>query len=137
MTELLFDLDSRVAAYVGEKLNVTFYPPYVAIGFAKNGQVQGGAIFNDFNGSNIEVSFYAPRFQRGIGRALLHYAFVQAGCNRLSAHTRVTNFPTIKLLLKLGFEFEAKRPRFFGNGDDALLFRLDREIALSRWLRIN
>lgn len=136
MTELIFDLDGQVAEYVGDRLGLVFHPPFVAIGFARDGKVQGGAIFNDYNGSNIEVSFYAPRFQRGIGRALLHYAFIQAGCNRLSAHTRPTNDQAIKLFHKLGFVLEALRPRYFRDGGDALLFRLDREIALKRWLKV-
>ena len=135
---LLFGQDKYVAECVGYGLGTVFSGPYVALGFLDDtGTVRGGAIFNNYNGSNIEVTVYAPKMAaRGLIRAVLHYAFVQLKCNRLSARTRKNNKLAQKSLLRMGFVSEAKLPLYYGpnKNDAAILYRMDRETALKRWL---
>lgn len=135
---LLFGQDKYVADVVGFGLGVVFSGPYVAIGFMDDGgNVRGGAIFNHYNGSNVEVTVYAPKMAaRGLIRAVLHYVFVQLKCNRLTARTRRDNKLAQKSLMRLGFKFEANLPLYYGpnKNDAAILYRMDRETALKRWL---
>jgi RimJ/RimL family protein N-acetyltransferase len=136
--KLLFGQNEYVAGVVGDGLGVMFSGPYVAIGFLDDsGAVKGGAVFNNYNGSNIEVTVYAPRMAaRGLIRAVLHYCFVQLGCNRLTARTRRNNKLAQKSLLRMGFAFEASLPLYYGpnKNDAAILYRMDRKTALKRWL---
>jgi RimJ/RimL family protein N-acetyltransferase len=139
LTDLIFGQDEPIADFVGRTLGITVHPPYSAIGFARNNELIGGAVFNEFNGWNIEVTLVCPMFSRGTIRALVKYAFIQAGCGRMTAKTRRSNKRTCQILPKIGFKFEGIQARFFGpqTADDAILFRLDRDVALTRWLKID
>lgn len=134
---LVFGHDDDVADFVSQSLGIVIYPPFTAIGFAKASGLVGGAVFNGFNGSNIEVTMYAPRgMLRGVLRALAHYTFVQLRCNRVTARTKRSNKPVQRMLTRGGFAFEGVMKRYFGPDrmDDAMLYRLDKETALQRWI---
>lgn len=119
-------------------LGTVFSGPYEAIGFLDDsGNLRGGALFNNYNGSNIEVSVYAPNMAtRGMIRAVMHYAFVQLGCNRITARTRKDNKTAQKMLPRMGFKYEASLKLYYGqrSNDAAVLYVIDRETALKRWL---
>lgn len=136
MTALIFGQDEAIAKFVGSTLGITLHPPLSAIGFARNDKLIGGAVFNQFNGSNIEVTLVCPMLSRETIRALVRYAFVQLGCLRMTAKTKRSNKRTCQILPKIGFQYEAVLRRFFGpqTADDAIVYRLDRDLALSRWL---
>jgi len=136
--KLLFGQNEYVGGIVGSALGVTFYGPYSSIGFLDDtGHVRGGAIFNNYNGSNIEVTVYAPNMAtRGMIRAVMHYVFVQLGCNRMTARTRRNNKAAQKALPRMGFKYEATLQLYYGPGknDAAVLYWIDRETAIERWL---
>jgi hypothetical protein len=133
---MLFGQDEAVAEYVGRMLGMVIHPPFTAIGFLRDGDLVGGAVFNGYNGANIELTLYCPNVSRGTIRGMVHYAFVQLGCIRVTAKTKRANKRACRNLNKAGFQFEAILRRFFGpqTADDAIVYRLDREIALPRWL---
>jgi hypothetical protein len=135
--EFLFGEDEFVADYVSQQIGLSIHPPYTAIGFVNPDRgLFGGAVFNSYNGANIEITVYCPNVSRGIIRAIVRYGFVQLGCLRMTAKTRRSNKRTCRVLPKIGFQFEAAQRNFFGpqKADDAIVYRLDRDVALSRWL---
>jgi hypothetical protein len=133
--QLVFGEDALVAHWVGLNLGVAIHPPFTAIGGTVDGQTLcAGAVFNDFNGSNIEITLFGPGcFTRGNVRAMYHYAFVQLQANRLSAKTRKRNKLVRRLLPRLGFVFEGTLKNYYGMGEDALTFRLDPAVA-KKWM---
>lgn len=137
MSRLVFAGD-RVAEFVARGLGAPVVPPYTAFGVeSAAGNMVAGAVFNQHTGANIEVSVYAPgALRRGFIRAIMHYAFVQLGCCRLTARTRRGNRAMRTILPKMGFGYEGTMRRFYGptRSDDAFMFGLMRENA-ERWLR--
>lgn len=135
---LVFGLDQLVAEYVATNLGLVIVPPYTAIGGTVDGNTLCiGAVFNHWNGSNLEISLYGPgALRRGAIRAVYHYAFVQLGAHRLTATTRRSNKAMQRLLPRFGFQFEGTSKRFFGpsHGDDAIRFVLFPESA-QRWMK--
>jgi RimJ/RimL family protein N-acetyltransferase len=136
--KLLFGNDRYVAEIVGDALGIFISPPYTAIGFLDDaGSIRGGAIFNNYNQSNIEVTVYAKNIAtRGMIRAVMHYVFVQLNCNRLTARTRKSNKVAQKMLPRMGFKYEATLQLYYGpdKNDAAVLYWIDRQTALERWL---
>lgn len=133
---LLFGHDRSVADFVSDGLGIVISPPFVAIGIVDDDKLRGGMVFDGYNGSNIEITLYAPgSLKRGIIRGGLHYVFVQSGVLRLSARTKRSNKAMCRILPRLGFKFEAVLPQYFGpqRGDDAVLYRMTREDA-ARWI---
>ena len=136
--KLVFGEDEAIAAYVGAALGIDIHPPCTAIGFEHPVKgIVGGAVFNCYNGSNIELTMVLPKVSRGIIRALAHYAFIQLKVTRVTARTKRSNARVRRILPKLGFAFEFPQVRYFGpnRADDALVFRLDPEIAKMKWLK--
>ena len=133
---LVFGQDDAVAKYVGDNIAVPMVPPYVAIGGTRDGQTLCiGVVFNQYNGSNIEISLYGPRgLTRGNIRGIYDYAFKQLGVNRVTANTRRSNKRMQRMLPKFGFKFEGISARYFGptKADDAIRFVLFPEDAEKR-----
>ena len=130
---LVFNDPERVAAWVSDRLGTIIQPPYVAIGMTDDDRLYcGGAVFNNWNGANIEITVAMDRRPtRGVIRALQHYVFEQSKATRVTAHTRRANKKVRRLLPRLGFKFETTRERFFGptRADDAFAFVLFPENA--------
>lgn len=135
---LLFGQSERVGGLLAGALDTVFTGPYEAIGFVDDeNRLRGGVVFNNYNGSNIEISVYAPKMAaRGLIRAVLHYVFVQLRCNRLTARTRKNNKLAQRSLARLGFTFEAALPLYYGpeKNDTAILYRMERNVAMNRWI---
>jgi hypothetical protein len=129
--------DQMVAEWASEQLKQPIVPPYVAIGFAKGDELDGAAVFNDFNGANIELTIYGPGcLTPATIKYVFEYAFRQLGVARVTARTRRGNAVMRKLLPRLGFSFEGTAKRYFGTdkADDALLFALFPEAA-RKWMQ--
>ena len=131
--QLVFGQDEQVASFVGLQLGMKFARPFVAIGVEVGGDLKGGAVYNQWNGWNIEVSIYGPGLaSREIIKALIWgYPFNDIGAGRLTARTRRANKVVQKLLPRLGFTFEGMNKRYYGpaRADDAMVFHLMREQA--------
>jgi hypothetical protein len=131
---LIFGEDDRVAEWVGEKLGLKMFPPYVAIGGTIDGPLCIGVVFNNWNGFNFDISLYGPNaLTRGAIRSVYHYAFIQAGAERLTAITKRSNENMQELLPRFGFTFEGESPKYFGE-EDAMRFCLLKETA-EKWMR--
>lgn len=137
---LILGQDEIIAEYVGHGLKRKFTPPFVAMGWVREygdqWRLVAGAVFNDFNGTNLEISIYGPgALTRQTIRQCFRYVFVQCSCSRLTARTERGNVVMRRLLPKLGFVFEGEMKHYYGptKKQNALVFRLDRRHA-ERWL---
>lgn len=130
--KLVFDEPKRVADWVGERINSKIHEPYTAIGATRDGQLCAGAVFNGWNGANIDITLANDRgLSRGAIAAVYRYAFYQLKAQRVTAHTRRSNKKMRELLPRFGFVFEYTAKRFFGpnRADDAFIFALYPEKA--------
>lgn len=135
---LIYGHDRELSLWAGLKLGYdgpirTTEP--VAIGVARNGEIIAAAIFYDYRGTSMEVTFVTttPRWaSRENIRAILSYPFTQLGCRRLTAITEESNAPARAFLERLGFRQEGIHPDGFpsGTGISYGLLRADAE----RWL---
>ena len=133
----IFGHDDAIAKIVGSQLGVTIHPPYTAIGFADHrGDICGGAVFNSYNHSNIDLTIYLPRMDRTAIKTIIAYVFVQLDCNRMTARTKNSNAQAKRAMEKVGFKFEAVLKDWFGTGkkNAGVMYRLDKQTALERWL---
>lgn len=134
---LVFGHDELVARWMSEKIGITFCPPFVAIGATQDGEsLCAGALFNNWNGVNADISLAADTLSRGAIRDVYGYAFGQLGAFRLTALTRRSNKKMRGILPRLGFRDEGVSARYFGprRGDDAFRFVLFREDA-QKWMK--
>lgn len=126
MSKLRFDA-IPVAAFVADHLQRPIVPPFTAIGVERRGDLVAGAVFNNYNRWNIDVTVYGPgAFYRGVMRALAHYAFVQLKVGRVTASTQRDNIKAQTMLLQFGFKKEAEQERYFGPSidQDAFVYRM-------------
>lgn len=123
-----------IANFVAQKLKITFWPPYLALGFvADNHRPMCAVVFNEYNGSNIEMTIYADKggITRGVIRYISQYVFNQLKCRRLTVRTKKRNKFVLKLAPRVGFTYEHVASRYFPD-DDAVVFRMYREDC--RWI---
>jgi len=129
------DNSEAIADFVGKKLKVTFWPPYLALGFSSEDRTKMAAVvFSDYNGSNIEATIYADKggATRGVIRYVAQYVFGQLKCRRLTVRTKKRNKAVLKLAPRLGFKYETVLVRYYPD-DDAVVFRMLREDC--KWIK--
>jgi len=77
--------------------------------------------------ADVQTIAVAPRSQgRGLGRELLDALVVEAerrGCTQLFLEVRVGNASALALYESAGFEHQARRRDYYGEGIDALVLR--------------
>lgn len=115
--------------------------PFTAMGFVKNGDIVGQAIFNDYTGSNVEIHLYAPKcFTRSVISSVYKYVFNFLKCKRLTAKFYSDNQKILQLLERLGFKYEFTQEDYFQkeNGDiiDAIIYKLKRN-KVPDWVKLN
>ncbi len=69
----------------------------------------------------------APKARRqGVGRQLVKALLKACGPGPALLEVRVSNVPAITLYTRMGFEEVGRRPRYYSDGEDALLMTLER-----------
>ncbi len=104
------------------------YPYYSCFVAEEGGQVCGYCclicLFEDGEVANIAVD--TPYRGRGIARRLMetmHQEAKKKGAERCLLEVRKSNAPAIALYRGLGYEAYGVRPRYYGDGEDALLMK--------------
>jgi len=125
------------ALWLGEKLDRHIHPPFSSIAFLDTDQkLTSCFVFTDYNKANIDIHGYA---RNGLSRkkitTIIRYVFLQLECIRLTSKATVDQINLTSMLPRIGFEHEATLKDFFGIKKDALVFRLDRHVALDKWIR--
>ena len=121
MPGLIIGDDHRINLWACQKFNVFPIPANMAIGVAnREGTLIGAIIFQNYNGINIELSFYGePRIlTANIVRHIAHAALVNFNVGRLTTITSRRNKRLIRGLIKIGFKLEGMQRVFYGHQDN-------------------
>lgn len=112
-----------VAQFVGHKCGAQFAEPYLAIGFGEDGVVLGGAVFNNWNGRNVDLSVAnaVVKWPPAFVRYFEDYIWNTLGVARV---TMVVRPGTERMCLKMGAKMEGLLRDWYGEGRDGVLFGL-------------
>lgn len=125
---LLFGHDAAVAAWTWNEFKHRAMPVDAAIGIVRHHQLVGSALFQNFSGYNVELSYYGPQtFSAGIARTLARFAMERFHVDRLTMRTNRKNASILKMFNRFGFKFEGVQHRYYGPFGDAAVFVLFRE----------
>ena len=116
---LLVGEDEIISNWAFSTFNIFKAPVNQAVGILnKDGKLVGAILFQNFNGVNIELSYYGPRtLSCGIIRAI---ARITVGCfnaARLTVVTSKRNKRLMQALLKIGFKLEGNQRCYYGHED--------------------
>lgn len=111
--------DERVAAFVSEKLDTHFLPPYTTIGIESDGEIIAGALFNCFEGYDVHMSVAGHGWTKGFLADVGHYVFDVLKCERLTALTEQPK--VVQLAERLGGQVEGMLRNHFGPGRNAFI----------------
>lgn len=120
MKGLLLGDDARVAAWAFRTYQFRPTPFNSAIGVVdSDGKLIGAGLYQNFNGSNVEGSYYGRQtLTAGIVRALVKGALA-FDPSRLTVVTSKKNRRLIRALQRIGFRLEGAQRRYYGHRDCA------------------
>src|SRR6266849_4308867 len=125
---LLFGHDQAVAVWTFNDFRITPMPINAAIGIVRTNRLIGAAIFQNFSGFNVELSYYGHQtFSAGIAKALARFTVERFNVDRLTMRTNRKNTSILKMFQRFGFKFEGVQHRYYGPFGDAAVFVLFRE----------
>ena len=116
---------------------IDYMNTYCVMGILKDNTLQGAAIFQNYNKSNIEIHFYGPgAVSIKSWRNALWYAFDYLKVNRLTTMCERKNKQVLKALPRLGFKYETSLKRYFSldSGSDAIVHVMFKDDA-QKYLR--
>lgn len=118
MRGLLLGDDARVAAWAFGTFQLHPTPYNGAIGIVdSDGKIVGAGLYQNFNGANIEGSYYGrSTLTAGIVRALIKGALA-FDPSRLTVVTAKKNRKLIRALQRIGFRLEGAQRRYYGSRD--------------------
>lgn len=116
---LLVGCDEVVSKWAFDKFHIFQMPVNAAIGVVnEDGNLVGAILFQNFNGVNVELSYYGPRtLSYGIIRTIARIAVSNFNAARLTVVTSKRNKGLSKALLKLGFKLEGTSRCYYGHQD--------------------
>lgn len=118
-TGLLFDCDEHVARWLFNYLQCRHYTYDRAIGLLdKDGNLLGAVLFQNWNGPNIELSYYGKStLTLGVTRCLARYILSEFDPARLTLITSKRNRQLMRALQRLGFRLEGTQRCYYGKRD--------------------
>lgn len=82
------------------------------------GNLLGAILLQNFNGTNIELSYYGPRtISSGIVRSIARIIVLDFNAARVTVVTSKKNKRLMRSLQKFGFRLEGAQRRYFGHRD--------------------
>lgn len=117
-TGLLFDADVEVGEFIFKKY-VQYRQGYNrALGIIKDGKLVGGVLFQNWNGANVEASYYGHNtLTPGILKCLAEFIVKVFGVARVTVTTSKRHRRLIRALQNLGFLLEGGQKCFYGHED--------------------
>lgn len=118
---LLFDCDDQVADFIF-RFHMRKVEPRMkydmAIGLIVNGNLSGGILFQAWNGSNIELSYYGTKtLTPGIIKSLARILVSVFNVSRVTVTVSRKAWRLKRSLGRLGFVLEGTQKRFWGHQD--------------------
>ena len=116
---LVIDDDARVAAWVYSTFKLFPIPVNRALGIVeKDGTLVGGILLQNYNGSNIELSYYGPwTLSPGMVRMIARVALSQFNVSRSTVITSKKHRRLIRALQRFGWRLEGVQRCFYGPCD--------------------
>jgi RimJ/RimL family protein N-acetyltransferase len=116
---LLFGSDEEVAtrifAQYGQRHKIDN-----ALGIISNKEMTGAVLFHNWNGHNIEVSYYGRgTLTAGILRMIARYIIYTFDPTRVTVVTAKRNKRLVRSLQRLGFKLEGSQHCYYGKNDCA------------------
>lgn len=116
---LLIGKDELVAAWAFAKWGL--HPTKIDRGLgivAKDGTIRGAILLQNFNGVNIELSYYGPRtLSMGIVRSIARLIVLEFNAARVTVVTSKKNRRLMRSLQRFGFRLEGAQRRYYGHKD--------------------
>jgi RimJ/RimL family protein N-acetyltransferase len=133
----LFDVVTNrsdwVAAWANETFQTTFVPPYHAFGILKDDKLIGAAVFNGYEGKNIELSCVGRgAFNRTVCHLIAKTAFEVNDCERITVKTRADNEYVVRVAQKFGWKIEGLLRHYYGETDCIIMGMLKSECRFLR-----
>lgn len=121
----------KVAGFVGDACGTVFATPYLAVGYAHDGKIIGGAVFNGYTGRNVDLSIahgalsWPPAFVRFFGE----YIWDTLKVERVTMIVR----PEHEILCsRMGARREGVLRRWYHDGDAIICGLLKEDWKLGR-----
>ena len=130
MRRLLYGYDVQIAEWAFKAFNRVPTPFVMAIGITDGHVIKGAVLLQEYNGNNVEVSWYGPfTMTRGFLREIATIALDKLKVQRMTVRIMRRNKMLNRSIRKLGFKYEGVMPGFYGpsKGDAAVVFGLYRE----------
>lgn len=131
MITFVYGRDQEVAEWTFNTFKVQKWPIVLAVGLLKDdNELIGSFMFQEYNGSNAELSYYGPGSLRPrVIREIARAALVLLKVNRLTVRTKRANKHITRPIIKFGFRYEGVQRMFYGpyRRDDAVVFGLLKE----------
>lgn len=111
--------DSRIGAFIAERLNYSLCPPYSFMGWERDGEIKCAVLFNCFEGADVHIGAVGGGWTRGFIRAVGDYVYRQLGCERMTItteHEQVAGYAE-----RLGGVREGVMRSHFGPGRDGII----------------
>lgn len=123
-----------ISGYVSRKIGLLIPPTECAVFGLINEEkgVLAGVVFNGYAKPNILMHIAAERLTPTFVAAIMHYAFVQCECKRVTGVIERQNHGSIAFAQKLGAEYEGTL-RDAGENGDLEIYGLMRDRGM-RWL---
>ena len=84
----------------------------------RDGRICGAILLQNFNGTNIELSYYGPRtLSVGIVRSIARSVILEFNAARVTVVTSKKNRRLMRSLSRFGFKLEGSQRRYFGHKD--------------------
>ena len=117
---LIIGNDSVIAQWAFTQFNLYPMPFNRVLGIIdKDQKVVGAILLQNYNGVNIELSYYGPRtLTVGIARAIARLALGQFNVARATVVTSKRNRRLMQSLLRFGFKLEGVQRCFYGPEDN-------------------
>lgn len=123
MITFVYDHDEEIAKWTFLTFNVQAWPFVKAVGLLRGNELVGSFMFQEFNGSNAELSVYGPgAMTPRVIREMARAALLLLGVNRLTVRTKRKNRHITSTIEKFGFKFEGIQKMFYGPKEDAIMF---------------
>ncbi len=125
MITFVYNDDMEIAKWTFQTFNVQPWPFVKAVGLLKGNELVGSFMFQEYNGSNAELSYYGPKtLTPRVVREIARAALILLNVNRLTIRTKRKNRHITRAIMKLGFLFEGVQKMFYGPNEDAILYGL-------------
>ena len=112
--------DLNVASWAFQKFNVFPMPVNKGIGVinTKTGEIVGAILFQNFNGYNLELSYYGQNtLTPGIVRTLARIAILEFNVSRVTVTVSKKKKRLIRSLHRFGYKLEGSQRRYYGARD--------------------